>query len=311
VDCRAPLDENLSVTETTVRRSYRWTLAGGRSLELGQRTLVMGILNVTPDSFADGGVNFEPAKAVDAALAMIEAGADIIDVGGESTRPGAAAVPADEELRRVIPVVRGIAAAAAQVPISIETYKAEVARAAIEAGAGLVNDVSGLLYEPELAAVVAQHRAGLVLMHTRGRSSAMYEHANYADVIAEVARELRQSIDQAVAAGVSRDSIVVDPGIGFAKRPEHSYAVLTAANHPAFLALERPILSGPSRKSFLRAALGEETPPAERVWGTAAAVTAAVLTGSHIVRVHDVKEMVQVVRVADKIRSLQWSPSSP
>jgi dihydropteroate synthase len=270
----------------------------------------MGILNVTPDSFADGGVHLDPAQAVEAALGMIEDGADIVDVGGESTRPGAAAVPADEELRRVIPVIRGIAAAAPHLPISIDTYKAQVALAALDAGASIVNDVSGLLYEPALAAVVAEHRAGLVLMHTRGRSSAMYEHANYADAIAEVARELQQSVDHAVAAGVSRDSIVVDPGIGFAKRPEHSYAVLTAANHPAFLALGRPVLSGPSRKSFLQAALGE-TPPAGRVWGTAAAVTAAVLTGSHIVRVHDVKEMVQVVRVADKIRALQWSPSSP
>jgi dihydropteroate synthase len=291
-------------------RDYRWSIAGGRSLELGPRTLVMGILNVTPDSFADGGVHLDPAIAVDAALAMIEAGADIIDVGGESTRPGAAAVSADEELRRVIPVIRGIAAAQTAAPISVDTYKAEVARAAIDAGASIVNDVSGLLYEPELAAVVAERRAGLVLMHTRGRSSAMYEHANYADVIAEVAGELQQSIDRAVAAGVSRDSIVVDPGIGFAKRPEQSYAVLTAAHHPAFVALDRPVLSGPSRKSFLRAALGD-LPPAERVWGTAAAVTAAVLTGSHIIRVHDVNEMVQVVRVADKIRSLQWSRSSP
>jgi dihydropteroate synthase len=273
----------------------------------------MGILNVTPDSFADGG-RMDEWEAVDAAMGMIEDGADIIDVGGESTRPGAFAVRTDEELRRVIPVIQGIVrqtrGGEKPIVISVDTYKAEVARAAIEAGASIVNDVSGLQYEPGLAAVVAEQRAGLVLMHTRGRSSAMYEHANYADVIAEVARELQQSIDQAVAAGVSPESIVVDPGIGFAKRPEHSYAVLTAANHPAFLALDRPVLSGPSRKSFLRAALGD-VPPADRVWGTAAAVTAAVLTGSHIVRVHDVKEMVQVVRVADKIRSLQWSPSSP
>jgi dihydropteroate synthase len=292
-----------------VTDNHQWSIAGGRSLELGARTLVMGILNVTPDSFADGGLRLDPREAVDAALAMIEDGADIIDVGGESTRPNAVAVAADEELRRVIPVIRGIAAAA-RIPISVDTYKAEVARAAIEAGASIVNDVSGLQYEPALASVVAEHGAGLVLMHTRGRSSAMYEHANYADVIAEVAGELRHSVEQAVAAGVSRDRLVVDPGIGFAKRPEHSYAVLTAANHPAFLALGLPVLSGPSRKSFLRAALGD-LPPAERVWGTAAAVTAAVLTGSHIVRVHDVKEMVQVVRVADKIRSLQWSRSSP
>jgi dihydropteroate synthase len=272
----------------------------------------MGILNVTPDSFAGG--RMDEWEAVDVAMMMIEDGADIIDVGGESTRPGAFAVRADEELRRVIPVIQAIVRETrgreTPIPISVDTYKAEVARAAIEAGASIVNDVSGLQYEPDLAVVVAEHRAGLVLMHTRGRSSAMYEHANYSDAIAEVANELRQSVDRAVATGVSRDSIVIDPGIGFAKRPEHSYAVLTAANHPAFRALGLPVLSGPSRKSFLRAALGD-LPPEERVWGTAAAVTAAVLTGSHIVRVHDVKEMVQVVRVADKIRSLQWSHSSP
>jgi dihydropteroate synthase len=293
-------------------RDYRWTIAGGRSLELGARTLVMGVLNVTPDSFS---THMDRWEAVETAFEMIEDGVDIIDVGGESTRPNAAPVPLEEELRRVIPVIteivhRARGAAAAQIPISIDTYKAEVARAAIDAGASIVNDVSGLQYEPELARVVAERGAGLVLMHTRGRSSAMYEHANYSDVIAEVARELQQSVEHAAAAGLSRDSIVVDPGIGFAKRPEQSYAVLTAANHPAFVALDRPVLSGPSRKSFLRAALGD-LPPEERVWGTAAAVTAAVMTGSHIVRVHDVKEMVQVVRVADKIRSLQWSRSSP
>jgi dihydropteroate synthase len=274
----------------------------------------MGILNVTPDSFADGGLHMDEWEAVHAAMEMIEDGVDILDVGGESTRPGAFAVRADEELRRVIPVIQGIVRETrgreTPVPISVDTYKAEVARAALEAGASIVNDVSGLQYEPDLARVVAEHGAGLIVMHTRGRSSAMYEHANYAEVIGDVAGELRQSVEQAVAAGVSRDAIVVDPGIGFAKRPEQSYAVLTAANHPAFRALDLPVLSGPSRKSFLRAALGD-VPPDERVWGTAAAVTAAVLTGSHIVRVHDVKEMVQVVRVADKIRSLQWSRSSP
>ena len=224
----------------------------------------MGILNVTPDSFADGGVHLDASEAVDAALAMVEDGADIIDVGGESTRPGAAAVSADggaaagdSRDSRHRGARRASKGGAAAVPISIDTYKAEVARAALDAGASIVNDVSGLLYEPALAAVVAERGAGLVLMHTRGRSAAMYEHANYDDVIADVARELQESIDRAVAAGVSRDGIVVDPGIGFAKRPEHSYAVLTAANHPAFLALDRPVLSGPSRKSFLRAALGE------------------------------------------------------
>jgi dihydropteroate synthase len=299
----------VAVSSSTGPRRYQLALAGGRRLELGVRTLVMGILNVTPDSFADGGLYPDPGQAVDAALAMIEAGADLIDVGGESTRPGASPVDQDEELRRVLPVIGGLVSRTAT-PISIDTYKAEVARAALDAGAALVNDVSGLQYDPPLAEVVAQRGAGLVLMHTRGRSSEMYAKAIYDDVIVDVARELQGSIDVAVAAGVAREAIVVDPGIGFAKKPDQSFAVLTAADHPAFAALDRPFLAGPSRKSFLRAALGDG-PPSERVWGTAAAVTAAVLAGAHIVRVHDVKEMVQVVRVADKIRTLRWSPSSP
>ena len=312
-------------------RSYRLALAGGRSLELGARTLVMGVVNVTPDSFADGGRFLEPRRAVEAALAMVEAGADIIDVGGESTRPGAPAVDADEELRRVVPVIRALAehlavgarsgaqaattseaaaGASPPVPISIDTYKAVVADEALAAGAALVNDISGLQYDPALAGVVARHGAGLVLMHTRGRSADMYALAKYGDdVVADVARELRGSIEAAIAAGVSREAIVVDPGVGFAKRPDHSFAVVTAAGHPAFLALDRPVLIGPSKKSYLKAVLGDG-PPDERAWGTAAAVAAAVLSGAHIVRVHDVKEMVQVVRVADKIRSLQWINSS-
>jgi dihydropteroate synthase len=274
---------------------------------------IMGILNVTPDSFADGGRHVDPARAIDAALAMVEDGADLIDIGGESTRPGAAPVDAEEEMRRVIPVIRGIVArsrSGGPVPLSIDTYKAEVAHAALEAGAALVNDVSGLLYDPALASIVARQGAGLVLMHTRGRSASMYAEAIYTDTLQEVAQELQRSIDAALAAGVSRDALIVDPGIGFAKRPEHSYAVLTAADHPAFLALDCPFLAGPSRKSFLQSAIGER-PPDDRVWGTAAAVTGAVLAGAHLVRVHDVKEMVQVVRVADKIRASRWNSSPP
>lgn len=269
----------------------------------------MGILNVTPDSFADGGAYLDAGRAVEAGLAMVAAGADILDVGGESTRPGAAAVDAEEERRRVLPVVRALAARAG-VPVSIDTYKASVADAALEAGGVMVNDVSGLQYDPALAGVAARHGAALVLMHTRGRSAQMYALAAYDDVIADVARELGTSLQAALDAGVAREAVVIDPGIGFAKRPEHSFAVLTAAAHPAFLALDRPFLAGPSRKSFLQAALGE-CPPGERVWGTAAAVTASVLAGAHIVRVHDVKEMVQVARVADKIRALQWTSSPP
>jgi dihydropteroate synthase len=284
-------------------RSFTILLPNGRSLALGERTLVMGILNVTPDSFADGGLYADAGRAVEAAVGMVEAGADIIDVGGESTRPGAAAVGADEEMGRVVPVIRALAGRV-EVPISVDTYKASVARAAIEAGAGLVNDISGLAYDPALAGVAAAGQAGLVLMHMRGHSSDMYAHARYDDLAGEVARELRGSLNRAMQAGVPREAIILDPGVGFAKRPEHSFGVLARLDDPALAALDRPWLVGPSRKSFLGAALGAR-PPAERDWGTAAAVTAAVLMGAHIVRVHAVKEMVQVVRVADKIRALR------
>jgi dihydropteroate synthase len=287
-----------------VARHYIIPLPGGRSLTLGPRTLVMGILNVTPDSFADGGLYLDPARAVAAAQEMVDAGADIIDVGGESTRPGAAAVvDADEEMRRVLPVIRGLVAQIAT-PISVDTYKASVARAALDAGASLVNDISGLAYDPALAGVVAERRAGLVLMHMRGRSSDMYAHAHYEDLVGEVAQELWGTLEVATQAGVAREAIILDPGVGFAKRPEHSFGVLAHLDAPALAALDRPWLVGPSRKSYLKAALGDTT-PAERDWGTAAAVAAAVLLGAHIVRVHAVKEMVQVVRVADKIRALR------
>lgn len=282
------------------RRSFVVPLPGGRSLVLGARTLVMGILNVTPDSFADGGRYASAADAIAAGVELAEAGADLIDIGGESTRPGASPLPVDEELRRTIPVVRELARRV-PTPLSIDTYKAAVAREALEAGALLVNDVSGLLYDAELGRVAAAAGAGLVLMHTRGRSADMYARASYADVIDEVAAELGEATARAVEAGVSRDAIVLDPGIGFAKRAEHSLTLLAQLEHPSLAALGRPFLVGPSRKSFLQAALGARA-PADREWGTAAAVTAAVLAGAHIVRVHGVAEMVQVVRVADAIR---------
>jgi dihydropteroate synthase len=282
------------------RRAFLVPLPDGRTLTLGPRTLVMGILNVTPDSFADGGRYASDEDAIAAGVALAEAGADIIDIGGESTRPGASPLPVDEELRRTIPIVRALAERVS-IPLSIDTYKAEVAHAALEAGAVMVNDVSGLLYDAELGRVAAAGRAALVLMHTRGRSSDMYARASYADVIDEVAEELAGAAARAADAGVSRDAIVLDPGIGFAKRAEHSLTLLAQLGHPALEALGRPLLVGPSRKSFLQTALGPRA-PAEREWGTAAAVTAAVLGGAHIVRVHGVAEMGQVVRVADAIR---------
>jgi dihydropteroate synthase len=259
----------------------------------------MGILNVTPDSFGDRFPVANPQAAIDRALGMQDEGADIVDIGGESTKPGANPVDVEEELRRVLPVIEGLAGRL-RVPLSVDTYKAEVARAALERGAAIVNDISGLHYDSGLASVVAGSGAALVLMHTRGRSKTMYTEATYGDVVAEVAAELRMSIAAAKAAGIPEDRVIVDPGIGFAKRPTDSYGVLAGLPELARV-LERPVLVGPSRKSYLGSAVGGRPAP-ERDWGTAAAVAAAVLAGAHIVRVHAVAEMVQVVAVAEEIR---------
>jgi dihydropteroate synthase len=288
------------------RRHYAIPLPQRAPLQLGARTLVMGILNVTPDSFADGGAHFDIDRAVEAGIRMAADGADILDIGGESTRPGADPLPEDEELRRVLPVIERLARQV-QLPISIDTYKARVAREAVARGASIINDISGLQYEPALGAAAAESGAALILMHTRGRSSGMYDLAVYDDAAADVARELGEAIDRAVDAGVSREAIIIDPGFGFAKKADHSYEVL--ARLDTLAALDRPILSGPSRKSFLKAALGEREPSA-REWGTAAAVTASVLHGAHIVRVHGVAAMADVVRVADRIRAASQANSS-
>ena len=281
------------------RRRFTLPLPHGGTLALGDRALVMGIVNVTPDSFSDGGRYLEPERAVDAGIRMAEEGADLLDIGGESTRPGADALSDAEEQRRVIPVVAGLAARV-RVPLSIDTYKASTAAAALAAGAAIVNDVSGLQYDPALADVVAEQGAGIVLMHTRGRSRDMYAQASYHDVVAEVLDELRQSVAFARAAGIPAERIVLDPGLGFAKDARHTYEAL--ARLDAFADVGRPLLVGPSRKSFLSRPLGATVPPAERDWATAAAVTAAVLSGAHIVRVHAVREMRQVVLVAEEIR---------
>lgn len=281
------------------RNLYSVGVAHGGVLRLGERTLVMGILNITPDSFAETAVLLDPDAALDLALRMQEGGADLLDVGGESTRPGAAPVSAADELARVLPVIRAIASRV-RVPISVDTYKAEVARAALAEGAAIVNDVSGLHHDPALAGVVAEAQAALVLTHSRGRSAAMYARADYADVISEVTAELAESVGRAIESGVARDRLIVDPGIGFAKRPAHSYGVLGRL-HDIAQALDRPLLVGSSRKSFMSAAL-DDRPAPERDWGTAATVAAAVLGGAHIVRVHAVGEMAQVVRVSEEIR---------
>ena len=281
------------------RKHYSIALPGRGPLDLGGRTLIMGIINVTPDSFADGGRRFDSARAIDDGLQMIADGADILDVGGESTRPGAEPVDADEELRRVLPVVEALARDG-RVPVSIDTYKAAVARDAVAAGATIVNDVTGLQRDADLEPVVAGSGAALVLMHNRGRSAEMYREAVYDDVAGEVGRELERAIDRAARLGIPRDRLILDPGFGFAKRAEHTWESLAKLDRLA--ELDRPILVGPSRKSFLTAATGERSPD-QRDWATAAAVTASILAGAHIVRVHAVREMVDVVRVADRLRA--------
>jgi len=279
------------------RAGHILTLVGRAPLVLGRRTLVMGVLNLTPDSFSDGGAATDPARALALALEMEAAGADLLDIGAESTRPGATPLTAREERRRLLPVLRLLHRVT--IPLSIDTTKAEVARLAIDEGVSLVNDISGLQYEPELGDLVAVRGVPIVLMHMRGRPADMYAHAGYEDVAGAVRRELTRAIERAVSRGVALQQIVVDPGLGFAKRAEHSLTAL--ANLPALAALGRPVLAGPSRKSFLAPAVGG-APARDRDWATAAAVSAAVFGGAHIVRVHAVREMVQVTRAADMIR---------
>jgi len=282
-----------------MRRRFTLRLPGGAPLALGERTLVMGIVNVTPDSFSDGGRMFDPKAAVAAALRMVDDGADLLDIGGESTRPGALPIDAGEELRRVLPVIEALAGRVT-VPISIDTYKASVADAALSAGASIVNDISGLRYDPELAGVVARRAAPIILMHTRGRSRDMYEQAHYHDVVDEVLDELRESLAFAAGAGVPREQMLVDPGLGFAKDATHSFEVLGRLGE--FADLGRPLVVGSSRKSFLNRPIKQAALTADGEWPTAASVAAAALAGMHVVRVHAVREMAQVVRVADEIQ---------
>lgn len=278
------------------RKRYRLTLRGSECV-LGERTWVMGVLNVTPDSFSDGGQFADADAALARGMALFEAGADIVDVGGESTRPGAVRVDGDEERRRVAPVIRELRARGAG-PLSVDTTKCTVAKAALDEGADLVNDVSGFQLDPGLPALVAQRRVPAVVMHLRGGFEAARTPSTYEDVMGEVAAELRESVDRGVASGIPRANLLVDPGIGFAKDAAQSLEVLRRL--PELRALDQPVLVGPSRKSFLGRVL--DLPVGERLFGTAAAVAACVLGGAHLVRVHDVPEMVQVVRVCDAIR---------
>jgi dihydropteroate synthase len=275
----------------------RFTLrAGSHTLALGERTLVMGIVNVTPDSFSDGGAFLDPAAAVEHGLRLASEGADILDVGGESTRPGAAPVPEEEELRRVVPVVRGLAARCA-VPVSVDTTKAAVARAALDAGASIVNDVSALRFDPALGPAVAAAGAALVLMHMRGEPRTMQQEPRYDDLLGEVRAELAAALARAEAAGIDPGRTVVDPGIGFGKTLEHNLALI--GRLAELEALGRPILVGPSRKSFIGRITG--APPGERVEGTIAACCLAAARGAHAVRVHDVAAVRRGLAVADAI----------
>jgi dihydropteroate synthase len=260
----------------------------------------MGILNVTPDSFSEGGRYHAPEAAVARGLALFAAGADIVDVGGESTRPGAAMVDPIEERRRVVPVIEALRRATPGF-ISVDTSKAEVARAALDAGADLVNDVSGFSFDPGLARLVAQTRVAAVIMHLRGNFRTMHEVSHYDDVMGEVVVELESTLKGALEAGVDREALLVDPGIGFSKEPRQSLDILRRL--PELAVLGRPILVGPSRKRFLAGLVSGSLP--DRVMGTSAAVAACVLKGAHVVRVHDVAEMADVVRVADAIRGDQ------
>jgi dihydropteroate synthase len=280
------------------RRSFSVAIPGRAPLVLGPRTLVMGVLNVTPDSFSDGGKALDPAHALDLAIAMEASGADILDIGAESTRPGAAAVPADEEIARALPVLKALAPRV-KVPISIDTYKWATAKVALDEGASIVNDISAFAFDEELATLVAQRGVPAVVMHTRGRPHDMYAQAEYGDVVGDIVNDLHRSIDRAHARGVNFAQLIVDPGLGFAKRAPHSMAALVGLERLAELGL--PILVGASRKSFLAAATGP-LPPEDRDWPTAGAVTAAILGGAHIVRVHAVDKMVHVARFADALR---------
>jgi dihydropteroate synthase len=268
------------------------------SLDFSAKTCIMGILNVTPDSFSDAGVHFDAERAVDRAFRMVEEGADIIDIGGESTRPGSDPLPAEEELRRTVPVIEKLATGL-KIPLSIDTYKAEIARRALDAGASIVNDISGARFDPDMPKVLAEYKVPVVLMHIRGNPKSMQVNPTYAALIPEIIDSLKSSVMRVLNAGVREEMIIIDPGIGFGKTFEHNLAILN--NLDAFAAMGRPLLVGPSRKAFLGKILGG-APPHERVEGTAAAVAISIMKGANIIRVHDVKEMAKVARVADAIR---------
>jgi dihydropteroate synthase len=264
---------------------------------LQERVLIMGVLNVTPDSFSDGGRYLGVEAAVARAEEIEAEGADLLDLGGESSRPGSQPVPLDVELARVLPVLAALAGRI-RIPISVDTTKAEVARRVLDSGAAIINDISALRNDPDMAAVLAKAQAGLILMHMQGTPATMQHHPGYTAVVEEVCDFLRSRVGAAVAAGIEVERIAVDPGFGFGKTSDHNLALLGAL--PALRVLDRPIVIGPSRKSFVGGILGR--PVEEREWGTAAAVAVGVFQGAHVVRVHSVRQMKDVARVAQALR---------
>jgi dihydropteroate synthase len=290
---------------------YPWTLRD-RPFRWGERTYVMGVLNTTPDSFSDGGQFNTVATALNQAQRLVQGGVDIIDVGGQSTRPGAAVVPTEEELRRVVPVIAGLRDSAdprlRNSVISVDTTRAEVARAAVRAGADLVNDISGGTFDDAMLATVADLGVPIILMHLRGTPATMQQHTDYDDLMGEIYSFLEHQIDNAIAAGVSHAHIAIDPGIGFAKTYPQNLEILRRI--PELRPLGCPILIGPSRKSFIGWIL-DQPDPAQRTWGTAAACCGAIAGGADLLRVHDGKEMVEVSRVADALWRFHGATPSP
>ena len=291
------------------RKLFRLKLPS-RTLVLGKRTLIMGVLNVTPDSFSDGSKFYNEEHAIAHALRMERAGADLIDIGAESTRPGSEGISAEEEWKRLMPVLGGLRRLL-KIPISIDTQKAEVAETALDAGAEIINDISGLKSDSRIAEVAARHRVPLILMHMRGEPRTMQKGSFARDAIKDILQGLRRSAAIARKSGVAKSQIVLDPGIGFGKSFAQNYEVLQRL--PQVAKLGFPLLIGTSRKGFLGATLlrdGKPASPEERIWGTAATVTASILNGAHIVRVHDVEEMAQVARVADCVLDTSLAPKN-
>jgi dihydropteroate synthase len=295
--------ENASAKTNVGAREWRLRR---RSLPWGARTLVMGVLNVTPDSFSDGGRFFERARALEPAERLVSEGADILDIGGESTRPGSLDVDEEEEARRVVPIVEALAGRAG-VPVSVDTTRASVARAALAAGAEIVNDISGLRFDPALAEEAASAGAGLVLMHSLGTRETLHTLPPVEDVLSEVTNSLRASVAEAVRRGVARECIAVDPGFGFGKSHEQNVELLARLNELAASFPDLPLLVGTSRKRFVGTLLGG-APVEQRLHGTMATVAAAVLRGAHVVRVHDVRPAVDTVRVIDAIKVVNREP---